>query len=129
MRAFISFFVILILFTNCKHAENTRTPKESVEAYLAATNRFDFVTAKDFLILNKENLIILETIKKMEKSIPDKEKDRFLNKEKDAAYYDKEITDSTAVIIVTPKEDIAFPIEFKLKKVNKEWLIESVIYH
>lgn len=68
----------------------------------------------------------LETLKKMEKSIPDDQKARFLDKEKNAEYYEKEITDSTARIVVSPKE-VAMPIEFNLKKVKNKWLIESVI--
>ena len=132
MRHLISLFVILIFLTGCKSPEEkpqkeNKSPKEIVVAYLAATNRFDFKSAKDFLIPNKKNLIILETLKKMEKSIPDDQKSRFLDRERGAIYYEKEITDSTALIVVTPNQDIAMPIEFNLKKVKDNWLIESVI--
>lgn len=143
MRRLISFFAILALFANCKNkssdetkspekedaVEESKSPKETVEAYLSATNHFDFETAKKFLISNKENQMILETLKKMEKSIPDKEKARFIDKEKKASYFEKEITDSTAQIIVTPDMDAVMPIEFNLKKINNNWLIESVISH
>jgi len=100
MRHLISLFVILIFLTGCKSPEEkpqkeNKSPKEIVVAYLAATNRFDFKSAKDFLIPNKKNLIILETLKKMEKSIPDDQKSRFLDRERGAIYYEKEITDST----------------------------------
>jgi hypothetical protein len=132
MRHLISLFVILIFLTGCKSPEEkpqkeNKSPKEIVVAYLAATNRFDFKSAKDFLIPNKKNLIILETLKKMEKSIPDDQKSRFLDRERGAIYYEKEITDSTALIVVTPNQDIAMPIQFNLKKVKDKWLIESVI--
>jgi len=132
MRHLISLFVILIFLTGCKSPEEkpqkeNKSPKEIVVAYLAATNRFDFKSAKDFLIPNKKNLIILETLKKMEKSIPDDQKSRFLDRERGAIYYEKEITDSTALIVVTPNQDIAVPIQFNLKKVKDKWLIESVI--
>jgi len=132
MRHLISLFVILIFITGCKSPEEkpqkeNKSPKEIVVAYLAATNRFDFKSAKDFLIPNKKNLIILETLKKMEKSIPDDQKSRFLDRERGAIYYEKEITDSTALIVVTPNQDIAMPIQFNLKKVKDKWLIESVI--
>jgi len=132
MRHLISLFVILILLTGCKSPEEkpqkeNKSPKEIVVAYLSATNRFDFKSAKDFLIPNKKNLIILETLKKMEKSIPDDQKSRFLDRERGAIYYEKEITDSTALIVVTPNQDIAMPIQFNLKKVKDKWLIESVI--
>ncbi|MBP1221468.1 hypothetical protein [Flavobacterium sp. 1355] len=132
MRHLINFFVILILLTGCKSPEEkpqkeNKSPKEIVAAYLAATNRFDFKSAKVFLIPNKKNLIILETLKKMEKSIPDDQKSRFLDRERGAIYYEKEITDSTALIVVTPNQDIAMPIQFNLKKVKDKWLIESVI--
>jgi hypothetical protein len=132
MRHLISLFVILIFLTGCKSPEEkpqkeNKSPKEIVIAYLAATNRFDFKSAKDFLIPNKKNLIILETLKKMEKSIPDDQKSRFLDRERGAIYYEKEITDSTALIVVTPNQDIAVPIQFNLKKVKDKWLIESVI--
>lgn len=132
MRHLISLFVILIFITGCKSPEEkpqkeNKSPKEIVVAYLAATNRFDFKSAKDFLIPNKKNLIILETLKKMEKSIPDDQKSRFLDRERGAIYYEKEITDSTALIVVTPNQDIAMPIQFNLKKVKDNWLIESVI--
>jgi|GEM_PF-1184683 len=143
MRRLISFFFILALFANCKNkssdetkssektnvAKESKSPKETVQAYLSATNHFDFETAKKFLITNKENQMILETLKKMEKSIPDKEKTRFIDKEKKASYFEKEITDSTAQIIVTPDMDAVIPIEFNLKKVSNDWLIESVISH
>lgn len=142
MRRFISFFVILAFFANCKNkssdetkssetnaVKESKSPKETVQAYLSATNNFDFETAKKFLISNKENQMILETLKKMEKSIPDKEKTRFIDKEKKASYFEKEITDSTAQIIVTPDMDAVIPIEFNLKKVNNDWLIESVVSH
>ena len=132
MRHLISLFVILIFLTGCKSPEEkpqkeNKSPKEIVVAYLSATNRFDFKSAKDFLIPNKKNLIILETLKKMEKSIPDDQKSRFLDRERGAIYYEKEITDSTALIVVTPNQDIAMPIQFNLKKVKDNWLIESVI--
>jgi hypothetical protein len=132
MRHLISLFVILIFLTGCKSPEEkpqkeNKSPKEIVVAYLAATNRFDFKSAKDFLIPNKKNLIILETLKKMEKSIPDDQKSRFLDRERGAIYYEKEITDSTALIVVTPNQDIAMQIQFNLKKVKDKWLIESVI--
>jgi len=132
MRHLISLFVILIFLTGCKSPEEkpqkeNKSPKEIVVAYLSATNRFDFKSAKDFLIPNKKNLIILETLKKMEKSIPDDQKSRFLDRERGAIYYEKEITDSTALIVVTPNQDIAMPIQFNLKKVKDKWLIESVI--
>jgi hypothetical protein len=132
MRHLIYLFVILIFLTGCKSPEEkpqkeNKSPKEIVVAYLAATNRFDFKSAKDFLIPNKKNLIILETLKKMEKSIPDDQKSRFLDRERGAIYYEKEITDSTALIVVTPNQDIAVPIQFNLKKVKDKWLIESVI--
>jgi hypothetical protein len=132
MRHLISLFVILIFLTGCKSPEEkpqkeNKSPKEIVVAYLSATNRFDFKSAKDFLIPNKKNLIILETLKKMEKSIPDDQKSRFLDRERGAIYYEKEITDSTAIIVVTPNQDIAMPIQFNLKKVKDNWLIESVI--
>jgi hypothetical protein len=132
MRHLISLFVILIFLTGCKSPEEkpqkeNKSPKEIVVAYLSATNRFDFKSAKDFLIPNKKNLIILETLKKMEKSIPDDQKSRFLDRERGAIYYEKEITDSTALIVVTPNQDIAVPIQFNLKKVKDKWLIESVI--
>jgi hypothetical protein len=132
MRHLISLFVILIFLTGCKSPEEkpqkeNKSPKEIVVAYVAATNRFDFKSAKDFLIPNKKNLIILETLKKMEKSIPDDQKSRFLDRERGAIYYEKEITDSTALIVVTPNQDIAMPIQFNLKKVKDKWLIESVI--
>ncbi|KRD10089.1 hypothetical protein ASE21_10225 [Flavobacterium sp. Root901] len=138
MRYTIAFLFILVLFTNCESRKTSKetavqdlpkSPKETVEAYLAAVNRFDFKTAKEFVILNPKNLATLEDLKKMEKSIPDDQKSRFLNKEKDAVYYEKEITDSTARIFVTPNQDIVLPIEFNLKKVNEKWLIESVISH
>lgn len=125
MRHFFSFLIIMTLFVNCKSYEETKSPKEIVEAYLAATNRFDDEAAKDFLIPNKENLMHLETLKKMKKSLPDKRKSSFLNKEKDAVYTEKEITDSTAIIIVSPKE-VAMPFEFKLKKEKDSWLIQSI---
>jgi hypothetical protein len=132
MRHLISFFAILIFFTGCKSPEEkpkkeSKSPKETVAAYLSATNRFDFKSAKEFLVPNKENLIIIETLQKMEKSIPDNQKSRFINNEKDAVYYQKEITDSTAQIIVTPNQDIVMPIKFNLKKMKDNWLIESVI--
>ena len=132
MRHLISFFVVLIFLTGCKSPEEkpqqeNKSPKETVEAYLYATNRFDFESAKEFLIPNQKNLMILETLKKMEKSIPDDQKARFKDKEKGAIYFEKEITDSTANIIVTPNQDIVMPIDFKLKKVKDNWLIESVI--
>lgn len=62
----------------------------------------------------------------MEKSLPDEQKERFLNKEKEAVYFEKEVTDSTAKIIVSPRE-ITMPIEFNLKKRNNKWLIESIL--
>lgn len=143
MRRLISFFAILVLFANCKNkssdetkssektnaVKESKSPKETVQAYLYATNHFDFETAKKFLISNKENQMILETLKKMEKSIPYKEKTRFIDKEKTASYFEKEITDSTAQIIVTPDRDAVIPIEFNLKKANNNWLIKSVISH
>lgn len=132
MKYSIAFLIFLAVFTSCeshKSKKEIATPKETVTAYLAATNHFDFKAAKEFVILNKENLMNLETLKKMEKSIPDDQKARFLDKEKDAQYFEKEITDSTAQIVVSPNQDIAMPIEFNLKKVNKKWLIESVISH
>ncbi len=139
MRHLLSFIIILFLFTNCKFREedksveetNTvkvvKSPRETVQAYLAATNHFDFNTAKEFLIQNKKNAMLLETIKKMEKSIPNDQKTRFLDKEKDAGYFEKEITDSTAQIIVTPNKNVVSQIEFNLKKINENWLIESVV--
>jgi len=126
MKHLISLLFILMLLGSCKSSEETKSPKETVEAYLAATNRFDDESAKDFLILNKDNLMLLETLKKMEKSLPDEQKERFLNKEKEAVYFEKEVTDSTAKIIVSPRE-ITMPIEFNLKKRNNKWLIESVL--
>ncbi|SHG22447.1 hypothetical protein [Flavobacterium defluvii] len=137
MKYSIAFLIFLVAFTSCESRKSSKetltqevskTPKEVVTAYLAATNRFDFKAAKEFVITNKENLMALEDLKKMEKSIPDDQKARFLDKEKDAVYFEKEITDSTAQIVVSPK-DIAMPIEFNLKKVKQKWLIESVISH
>ncbi|WP_291153350.1 hypothetical protein [Flavobacterium sp. UBA7680] len=132
MKYSIAFLFFLAVFTSCeshKSKKEIATPKETVTAYLAATNHFDFNAAKEFLILNKGNLMNLETLKKMEKSMPDDQKAKFLDMEKNVEYFEKEITDSTAQIIVSPKQDIAMPIEFNLKKVNKKWLIESVILH
>lgn len=132
MKYSIAFLFFLVVFTNCeshKSKKEIATPKEIVTAYIAATTRFDFETAKEFVILNKGNLINLETLKKMEKSIPDDQKSRFLDMEKNIEYFEKEITDSTALIFVTPKQEVAQPIEFYLKKVNQKWLIESVISH
>ena len=138
MRYSIAFLILLTVFTSCEShkskkeitaSESPKTPKEIVTAYLAATNHFDFETAKKIVILNKGNLINLETLKKMEKSMPDDQKAKFLDMEKNVEYFEKEITDSTAQIIVSPNQDIAMPIEFNLKKVNKKWLIESVILH
>ncbi|WP_343697622.1 hypothetical protein [Flavobacterium sp.] len=135
MKYSIAFLFFLVIFTNCElrksskenvAQESPKTPKETVIAYLAATNQFDLKAAKEFIIPNKDNLMNLETLKKMEKSIPDDQKARFLDKEKNAEYYEKEITDSTARIVVSPKE-VAMPIEFNLKKVKNKWLIESVI--
>lgn len=133
MKYSIAFLFFLVIFTNCESRkssniaqESPKTPKETVIAYLAATNQFDFKAAKEFIIPNKDNLMNLETLKKMEKSIPDDQKSRFLDKEKNAEYYEKEITDSTARIVVSPKE-VAMPIEFNLKKVKNKWLIESII--
>jgi len=128
-----------MLLTNCKSREEDKSsdekttgkeinaPKETVQAYLAATNHFDFKTAKELLIANKKNSMLLETIQKMEKSIPDDQKARFLDKEKEASYFEKEVTDSTAQIIVTPNQEAVSQIEFKLLKVKNNWLIESVI--
>ncbi|QSW89648.1 hypothetical protein J0383_02265 [Flavobacterium endoglycinae] len=127
MRRVISFLVILTLFTNCKSHQEAKSPKETVEAYLAATNRFDFEVAKELLIPTKENQLTLETLKKMEKSLPDNQKKRFLNKEKKAVYYEKEITGSTAKIIVSLDQNTVTPFEFNLKKTNETWLIESII--
>ncbi|MBZ4034780.1 hypothetical protein K6T82_08380 [Flavobacterium sp. 17A] len=141
MKYLISFIVVLALFTNCKSREedqspddiNTtkeiKSPKETVQAYLAATNHFDFKAAKEFLIPNKPNLMLLETIKKMEKSLPDDRKSAFLDKEKEASYFEKEVTDSTAQIIVTPNKEATSQIKFKLLKVKSNWLIESVVSH
>lgn len=125
MRHFFSFLIILILLGSCKSPQQPQTPQETVEAYLAATNRFDSEAAKELLILNEENLMVLETLEKMEKSLPDNRKAEFLDKEKNAVYTEKEITDSTAKIIVSPQEP-AMPFEFSLKKVNNVWLIESI---
>ncbi|SEP34526.1 hypothetical protein SAMN05444671_1058 [Flavobacterium sp. CF108] len=138
MKYSIAFLIFLSVFTSCEShkskkenttSESLKSPKETVTAYLAATNHFDFKTAKEFVIPNKGNFMNLETLEKMEKSIPDDQKSRFINKEKDAQYFEKEITDSTARIILSPNQDIAMPIEFNLKKVNEKWLIESVISH
>ena len=132
MKYSIVFLFFLVVFTSCeshKSKKEIESPKETVTAYLAATNHFDFNAVKEFLILNKGNLMNLETLKKMEKSMPDDQKAKFLDMEKNVEYFEKEITDSTAQIIVSPKQDIAMPIEFNLKKVNKKWLIESVILH
>lgn len=135
MKYSIAFLFFLAVFTSCeshkskKEIAASESPKEIVTAYIAATTRFDFETAKEFLILNKGNLMNLETLKKMEKSIPDDQKAKFLDMEKNVEYFEKEITDSTVQIIVSPKQDIAMPIEFNLKKVNKKWLIETVILH
>ncbi len=132
MKYSIAFLFFLAVFTSCeshKSKKEIATPKETVTAYLAATSHFDFNTAKEFLILNEGNLMNLETLKKMEKSIPDDQKSKFLDMEKDLEYFEKEVTDSTALFFVTPKKEVAQPIEFYLKKVNKKWLIESVILH
>lgn len=126
MKYSAAFLLFLILFTSC---ESHKTPKETVTAYLAASNRFDIKNAEKLLIPNPGNKLNLETLKKMEKSLPDDQKSRFLNKEKDAGYFEKTITDSTAQIIVTPNQKVVFTIEFNLKKVEKKWLIESVISH
>lgn len=115
-----------LLFTSC---ESHQSPTETVKAYLTATNRFDFQTAGKFIILNKENLQTLENLKSSGEKMSEDEKGRFLNQEKDCIYYEKEITDSVAQIIVTPNQDVVLPIEFNLKKVNDNWLIESVISH
>ncbi|GAA3769486.1 hypothetical protein [Flavobacterium ginsengiterrae] len=125
MKHFFSFLIILTFLGSCKSPKETLSPKETVEAYLAATNRFDSDAAKELLILNNQNLMVLETLKKMEKSIPDNRKAEFLNKEKNAVYTEKEITQSTAVIIVSSQE-IAMPFEFSLKKTNNIWLIQSI---
>lgn len=127
MKYSIAYLFFLFLFVSCE--SSLKTPKETVVAYLAATNRFDIKDAEKLLIPNPANKINLETLKKMEKSLPDDQKARFLNKEKDAEYFEKTITDSTAQIIVTPNQDVIFTIEFNLKKVNNKWLIESVISH
>ncbi|MFB9079987.1 hypothetical protein ACFFLS_08860 [Flavobacterium procerum] len=131
MKHFISFLTILLFFVNCKSPENkplkeVMSPQKTVEAYLAAINRFDFETAEKFLIPNKNNLMQLETIKKMEKSLPDERKKEFINKEKDATYHEKSITNSNAEIIVTLNNEIVMPIEFDLRKVKDKWLIESI---
>lgn len=115
-----------LLFTSC---ESHQSPTETVKGYLAATNSFDFQTARKFIIPNKENLQTLENLKSSGAKMSENEKGRFLNQEKDCTYYEKEITDSVAQIIVTPNQDIVLPIEFNLKKVNDNWLIESVISH
>lgn len=125
MRHFFSFLIILTLLGSCNSPKQPQSPKETVETYLAATNRFDYEAAKEFLIPNKENLLILETLQKMEKSLPDERKSSFLNKEKNAVYTEKEIKDTTAKIIVSPQE-VAMPFEFNLIKVNNVWLIESI---
>lgn len=125
MRHFFSFLIILILLGSCNSPKKPQSPKETVEAYLAATNRFDSETAKELLVLNEENLMVLETLKKMEKSLPDNRKAEFLNKEKNAVYIEKEITDSAARIIVAPQEPLK-PLEFNLKNEKGNWLIESI---
>lgn len=135
MKYSIAFLIFLAVFSSCeshkskKEIAASESPKEIVTAYIAATTRFDSETAKEFLILNEGNLMNLETLKKMEKSIPDDQKAKFLDMEKDIEYFEKEVTDSTSVIFATPKKEVAQPIEFYLKKVNKKWLIESVILH
>lgn len=48
MKHLISLLFILMLLGSCKSSEETKSPKETVEAYLAATNRFDDESAKDF---------------------------------------------------------------------------------
>lgn len=115
-----------LLFTSC---ESHKSPTETVRAYLAATNSFDFQTAEKLIIPNKENLHTLENLKISGEKMSENEKRRFFNQEKDCIYYEKEITDSVAQLIVTPNQDIVLPIEFNLKKVNGNWLIESVISH
>jgi hypothetical protein len=137
MKHLIVFLIFMAIFASCESqkkspketqeiAASLKTPKETVIAYLAATNGFDFKSAKELVILNTKNQQTLETLKKMEKALPDDQKARFLGQEKDALYNEKEITDSTAQIIVTPNQDIALPIEFNLKKVKDNWLIESI---
>ncbi|WP_347051841.1 hypothetical protein [Flavobacterium olei] len=125
MRSVFSFLIILTLLAGCKTSEGTKSPRQTVEAYLNACNRFDSEAAKELLILNKENLMVLETLKKMEKSLPDNRKSSFINKEKNAVYTEKEITDLTARIIVS-EQQAALPFEFNLKKTNGIWLIESI---
>ena len=115
-----------LLFTSC---ESHKSPTETVRAYLAATNSFDFQTAGKLIIPNKENLHTLENLKISGEKMSENEKRRFFNQEKDCIYYEKEITDSVAQLIVTSNQDIVLPIEFNLKKVNGNWLIESVISH
>ncbi|MCR4030099.1 MULTISPECIES: hypothetical protein [Flavobacterium] len=127
MKYSITYLFFLFLFLSCE--SSFKTPKETVVAYIAATNRFDIKNAEKLLIPTPANKLNLETLKKMEKSLPDDQKARFLNKEKNAEYFEKTITDSTAQIIVTPNQEVVFTMEFNLKKVNNKWLIESVISH
>lgn len=129
MRHFFSFLIILILFGSCKSPKQPQSAKETVEAYLKAVNHFDYKSAEDFLVPNKENQLVLETLQKMEKSLPDERKKEFIDKEKNALYYEEKTTDSTTQITVTLSKGIAMPIEFNLKKVKDTWLIESIIQH
>ncbi|KAF2517903.1 hypothetical protein [Flavobacterium foetidum] len=131
MKQLLSFLIALLFFVSCKSPEKKpleklQSPKETVEAYLAATNRFDFEAAEKLLIPNKNNQMQLETIKKMEKSLPDERKKEFINKEKDASYHEASITNSSAQIIVTLNNEIVMPVEFNLRKVKNKWLIESI---
>lgn len=128
MKHYPSFLIFLLLLLACE-SQLHNTPKETVIAYITASNQFDSQEVENLLVLNSESKIKLETLKKMEKSIPDERKTEFKDRYKDAVYYEKEITDSTAIIVVTPKDNVTLPIEFDLKKIKTKWLIESIIYH
>lgn len=127
--------IILSVSFGCKSSEKDnsleepKSPKEIVEAYLTATNHFNFEAAEKLLIPSKENMMLVETIKKMDKSLPEERKKELLEKEKNALYTEKNITDSTAQVIVSLNKGMDVPIQFNLRKIKNNWLIESIQYH
>ncbi|MFD2939111.1 hypothetical protein [Flavobacterium notoginsengisoli] len=123
MKRLITLFIFMALFISCKP---NKSPKETVAAFREYTYYHDFENADFFLIPTEENREHIEILKKMALIKPNIENEKFKDIEKNVFYKEKEITDSTAQIIVRFGQS-TMSTEFKLKKNNKKWLIESII--
>jgi hypothetical protein len=123
---YLFLFCITILTISCGAQ---KSPKDVVKEFLSAVDNYDLVKAQKMLISNGNNRKALENIKKFSDGITPSEKANYINNKKRYNYIEDKTTTTAATIIATNNQGAMYvvAIEFHLKKVDNQWLIDNFI--